>query len=127
MLRRDASHFKEFGEIYFSCIEPGAIKAWHLHKVMTLNYSVPFGKIKLVLYDDRASSPSKGELMEIFLGPDNYQLVIVPPMVWNGFKGVSTSASIVANCATFPHDPLEIEYKDPFCPQIGYDWGILNK
>lgn len=127
MLRCDAPHFKEFGEIYFSCVEPGAIKAWHLHKVMTLNYSVPVGKVKLVLFDDRPSSPTKGKLMEIFLGPDNYQLVIVPPLVWNGFKGISTSASIVANCSTFPHDPSEIEYKDPFSPEIGYDWNIRHK
>lgn len=127
MLRNDAPHFEKFGEIYFSCIEPGAIKGWHLHKEMTLNYSVPLGKVKLVLYDDRNGSPSKGKLMEFFIGPENYMLVTIPPMVWNGFKGIGNSTSIVANCATIPHDSDEISYKDPFSHDIPYDWAIKNR
>ena len=127
MLRNDASHFEKFGEIYFSCIEPGAIKGWHLHKKMTLNYSVPFGKIKLVLFDDRQDSPTNGELDELFIGHENYMLVTIPPMVWNGFKGISNKPSIVANCSTIPHDPEEITCKDPFTPDIPYDWAIKNR
>lgn len=127
MLRNDAPHFEKFGEIYFSCIEPGAIKGWHLHKEMTLNYSVPFGKIKLVLYDNREESPTNGNLDELFIGPENYMLVTIPPMVWNGFKGISNNPSIVANCSNIPHDPEEIIYKDPFTPDIPYDWSINNR
>ena len=64
MLRNTDSHFGQFGEIYFSCIHPGVIKAWHIHEKMVLNYSVPFGKIKFVLYDDRDGSTTKNEVME---------------------------------------------------------------
>lgn len=126
MLRADAAHFQGFGEIYFSCVHPGAIKAWHIHKKMTLNYAVPHGKIKFVLYDDREGSPTKGEVQEIFMGPDNYCLVTVPPLVWNGFKGVGTETAIVANCASIPHDPDEIERMNPFDPAIPYDWAIRH-
>jgi dTDP-4-dehydrorhamnose 3,5-epimerase len=126
MLRADASHFKEFGEIYFSVVEVGAIKAWHLHERMTINYAVPHGRIKLVVYDDRDGSPTKGELEEIFLGEANYALVTVPPKVWNGFKGIGEHAAIVANCATIPHDPAEIVRLDPFSEQIPYDWAIKH-
>jgi len=126
MLRADAAHFRSFGEIYFSAVHPGAVKAWHVHKRMTLNYAVPFGKIKLALYDDRADSPTKGELQEIFLGPDSYQLVVIPPLVWNGFKGIGTETAIVANCASIPHDPTEIERLDPTSPRIPYDWAIRH-
>lgn len=126
MLRRDAPHFKEFGEIYFSCVYPGAIKAWHIHKRMTLNYAVPYGKIKLVLYDDRMDSPTRGEVMELFIGPDNYHLVTIPPLIWNGLKGIGTETSIVANCATLPYNPDEIERLDPFTEKIPYDWGIRH-
>ena len=59
--------FKKFGEIYFSCVYPGIVKGWHLHKKMILNYAVPYGKIKLVLYDPRKESKTKGQFMEIFL------------------------------------------------------------
>ena len=94
---------------------------------MVLNYAVPFGHIKFVLYDDRPGSPTKGDIQEIFLGPDNYSLVMVPPMIWNGFKGVGPETAIVANCASIPHDPVEIDRMDPFDPSIPYDWAIKNR
>lgn len=125
MLRSDAPHFQQFGEIYFSGVHRGAIKAWHIHQEMTLNYAVPIGKIKMVLYDDRPDSPTRGELMELFLGPDNYQLVTVPPLVWNGFKGVAEE-SLVANCATIPHRADEIDRLSPFDLRIPYDWAIKH-
>ena len=124
MLRCDAEHFQGFGEIYFSCIFPSVIKAWHIHTRMTLNYAVPHGRIKLALFDDRDGSPTRGELQEIFLGPDNYQLVTIPPQVWNGFKGIGTEMAIVANCSDIPHDPDEIERRDPFDPSIPYRWDL---
>lgn len=127
MLRNDSPGFQGFGEIYFSCVNPGAIKAWHIHKRMTLNYAVPHGNIKFVLFDNRPESPTKGRLQEVFLGPDNYQLVTVPPMVWNGFKGIGLQTAIVANCATIPHDPDEIDRLDPFDPSIPYDWEIKHR
>lgn len=127
MLRNDAVHFSAFGEIYFSCVYPGAIKAWHLHKRMILNYAVPHGNIKFVLYDDRAGSSTKGEIQEIFLGPDNYCLVTVPPLVWNGFKGIGTEAAIVANCASIVHDPEEISRCDPMDGSIPYDWELKHR
>ena len=126
MMRSDSPVFEDFGEIYFSCVHPGAIKAWHIHKKMTLNYAVPHGKIKFVLYDERPDSPTRGELQEIYLGPDNYCLVTVPPMVWNGFKGLGDTMAIVANCATLAHDPDEIMRRDPFDAAIGYDWDIRH-
>jgi len=127
MLRRDSPDFLEFGEIYFSCVYPGAVKAWHLHTRMTLRYAVPVGNIKLVLFDDRPESPSRGEIQEIFLGPDNYCLVTIPPKIWNGFKGIGTGMALVANCATLPHDPREILRRDPSDPYIPYDWDIRNR
>lgn len=127
MMRCDAVGFKGFGEIYFSCVHPGAIKGWHIHKRMTLNYAVPHGNIKFVLYDDRIDSPTKGELQEVFLGPDNYCLVTVPPGVWNGFKGIGTEMAIVANCTDISHDAEEIDRLDPFDPSIPYSWELKNR
>ncbi|MBI5212498.1 MAG: dTDP-4-dehydrorhamnose 3,5-epimerase family protein [Nitrospirae bacterium] len=126
MLRADAPHFERFGEIYFSFIHPGVIKGWHIHKRMTLNYAVPIGKIKLVLYDNREDSPTNGELMEIFTGPEDYKLITIPPLVWNGTKCVSETTAIIANCATLPHDPGEIERLYPFDEKIPYDWGLKH-
>jgi dTDP-4-dehydrorhamnose 3,5-epimerase len=127
MMRNDSPYFEKFGEIYFSVVYPGTIKGWHIHKRMTLNYAVVKGMIKLVLYDDRKKSKTKGEVMEIFIGEDNYCLVKIPPLVWNGFKGIGTKPAIVANCSTEPHDKEEIERKDPLTKDIPYDWSLKNK
>jgi len=127
MLRADSPVFSGFGEIYFSCTYPGAIKAWHLHKQMTLNYAVIYGSIKCVLYDGRPDSKSHGCVEEYFLSPENYFLLTVPPLIWNGWKGIGDKISIVANCATMPHDSEEIDRLDPFDPSIPYDWEIKHR
>ena len=126
MLRSDDPQFERFGEIYFSMVYPGAIKAWHLHTKMTLNYAVVAGMVKLVLYDPRPSSPTKGEVQEIFLGEQNYARVKIPPGIYNGFKGVGPIPAIVANCATIPHDPAEIQRLDPFSKDIPYNWDLRH-
>ncbi len=126
MLRRDDPWFERFGEIYFSVVYPGVVKGWHLHKVMTLNYAVIVGRIKLVLYDEREDSPTRGKLQEIFTGEDNYCLITVPPNVWNGFKGLGVEPAIVANCATEPYDPSEIVRSDPFSDRVPYDWNLKH-
>jgi dTDP-4-dehydrorhamnose 3,5-epimerase len=126
MLRSDDPHFQSFGEIYFSSIYPGVIKGWHLHHRMTLNYACIYGRIKLVCYDDRPGSPTRGELMEIFLGPDDYSLVVIPPEIWNGHKGMGLDVSIVANCATHAHDSTQSERLDPFHDSIPYDWALCH-
>ena len=124
MLRCDDPHFEKFGEIYFSVVYPGVVKGWHKHHKMTLNYAALVGTIKLVLYDDRKESSTKGEVQELFIGEENYCLVKIPPEIWNGFKGIGVKPAIVANCATFPHDPKEIVRLNPCNNNIPYKWDL---
>ena len=94
---------------------------------MTLNYAVIKGMIKLVLFDDRKDSPTKGNLMELFIGEQNYCLVKIPPFVWNGHKAVGNESAILANCATLPNTPDEMDRLDPLTDKIPYDWQLKNK
>jgi dTDP-4-dehydrorhamnose 3,5-epimerase len=126
MLRSTDPHFQQFGEIYFSTIYQGVVKGWHKHRDMSLNYACISGRIKLVMYDDRPDSSTIGKLQEVFLGPDSYSLVIIPPGVWNGFKGMSDPYAMVANCCTHAHDPSRSSRLDPFENGIPYDWAIRN-
>src|ERR1700710_406206 len=123
MRRDDDEAFTRFGEIYFSTIYPGVVKGWHRHRRMTLNYAVPVGMIKLVCYDDRPGSPTKGRITELHLGEHSYSLVTIPPMIWNGFACEGPSTALVANCSTTHHDPEEIERLDPHGDVIPYDWA----
>jgi dTDP-4-dehydrorhamnose 3,5-epimerase len=127
MLREDSPVFERFGEIYFSLVYPGVVKGWHVHRRMTLNYAVPVGMIKLVCYDDRDDSPTKGAVQEVHVGELNYALVTIPPLVWNGFKGEGAGPALVANCATIAHDPDEIDRVDPFDNEIPYDWALRHR
>lgn len=126
MLKCTDPHFRQFGEIYFSLVYAGVVKGWHRHRDITLNYACIEGRVKLALYDGRDGSATQGELMEVFLGPDHYSLVIIPPGVWNGFKGMSQPHALLANCCTHPHDPSRSERLDPFNNKIPYDWAVKH-
>ena len=123
MLRNDSPIFKSFGEIYFSTINENSIKAWHLHKKSTLNYVCISGKVKLVLFDNRENSVTKGKIEEINLSPKDYFLVTIPPNIWNGFKGLEKPNSIIANCLDLPHDEKEMVRIEPFDKSINYNWS----
>tara|TARA_Y100001970_G_scaffold290377_1_gene423918 strand:- start:1377 stop:1814 length:438 start_codon:yes stop_codon:yes gene_type:complete len=122
MLRNDSPVFKNFGEIYFSTINFNSVKAWHLHKEATLNYVCVKGKVKLVLYDDRKNSSTKGKIKEYDLSPEDYYLITIPPNIWNGFKGLDKGESIIANCLTLPHNEKEMVRKDPGDKNFNYKW-----
>ena len=122
MLRNDSPIFKSFGEIYFSTIYENAIKAWHLHKKSTLNYVCVRGKVKLVLFDERKNSVTNGQYQELILSPENYFLVTIPPNIWNGFKGIGESESIIANCLNFPHNENEMVRKEANDKNFNYNW-----
>jgi len=127
MLRSDDPHFEEFGEIYFSFAHPGVVKGWHEHTKQTQNYAVIQGMIKLVLYDNRKDSSTYKEVMEVFIGEDNYQLARIPIGIINGYKAIGTKTAIVANCATLPHEPDEMLRYDPHGSVVPYEWSRVDK
>ena len=126
MVKATDEHFVGFGEIYFSCAWPGTVKAWHIHQTMTVNNAVISGRAKLVLYDMRPESPTRGELQEVYIGEDNYSLVQMPPGIANGYKACGDKLVILANCASEPHDPQEMLRLDPFTPEIPYHWDLKH-
>lgn len=125
MMRNDGPLFSGFGEIYFSVVLPGAIKAWKYHRLQTQNFAVPHGLIEVVLFDDREGSPSKGGLKSFLLGrPGAYRLLQIPPGVWYGFACRSDDGAVLANCADLPHSPGEA-VRIPFdSPMIPFSWKV---
>ena len=111
--------FYGFGEAYFSEVSFNSIKAWKRHKEMTLNLIVPLGKIMFVLFDDRKGSNNR--FQEVIISKENYCRLTVPPMIWMGFKGLSSFKSILLNIASIPHDPKEVDKKE--IDTIEFDWN----
>ena len=112
--------FCGFGEVYFSTVNKGQVKAWKRHRKMTLNIVVPCGEIKFVLFDDRTESPTCGKIFEVFLSRSNYQRLTVPPMIWMGFMGMGDELNMLLNIASIPHDPQEGDRLE--LTRIRYNW-----
>ncbi len=122
MIRADSPQFKSFGEIYFSFVVSGAVKGWKRHQRMTQNFAVPVGMLKLVLFDDRDGSPTKGITQEIVMGADAYGLVTISPMIWYAFTSIGSSEAMIANMTDMPHDPAESETRELHNGPVAYQW-----
>jgi len=123
MLRTDDPYFQNFAEIYFSTVNPGAIKGWKRHNEMTMNIAVPMGRMLYVLYDSRPGSPTQGMIQEIDMGPHDYKLAIIPPGLWTGFKSLGDGPALVANCPSILHRPDEADNLPIDDPSIPYHWA----
>jgi dTDP-4-dehydrorhamnose 3,5-epimerase len=125
MLRADDEMYEKFGQVYMTTAYPGVVKAWHLHKVQDDNMGVVRGMMKIVLYDGRDDSPTKGEVNEFFVGEQNPVLVHIPKGVMHGFKCVSEYEAIVVNVPTEVYNYKEPdEYRvHPHDNDIPYDWA----
>ncbi len=125
MLRTDDDLFKRFGQAYMTTAYPGVVKAWHYHKKQWDHFACVHGMAKVVLFDGREESPTRGEVNEFFMGEHHPIVLQVPPLVYHGFKCVSDREAIMINCPTEVYDrahPDEFRV-DPHDNDIPYDWG----
>jgi dTDP-4-dehydrorhamnose 3,5-epimerase len=125
ILRADDPLFKKFGQVYMTTTYPQVVKAWHYHKVQDDHIAAVRGMIKLVLYDGREGSPTKGELNEFFIGDHNPLLVRVPKEVYHGWKCISQEEAIIINIPTevYVYEAPD-EYRiPPHGGDIPYDWA----
>lgn len=129
ILRADDEVFGKFGQVYMTTNYPGVVKAWHLHEVQEDMVCCVKGMIKLVLYDARDGSASRGAVAEYFIGDHNPMLVRVPAGVYHGWKGISPDESVVVNIPTEMYDyESPDEHRLPWdTPEIPYDWEIEFK
>jgi len=124
ILRRDEEIFGGFGQVYLTTTYPGVVKAWHFHKLQDDFITCVRGMLKLVLYDAREGSLTKGGVNEFFIGDFNPLLVKVPRMVYDGWKCISQEEALVINVPTEPYNrETPDEYRvDPHQNDIPYGW-----
>ena len=103
-LKASENEFNGFEEVYFSTIKFKKIKAWKRHLKMTMNLVVPVGNVQFIFYNN-----NKKLIDNIIIGEKNYSRITVPPKIWFGFKGLSSSTSYILNVSDVSHDPSEIE------------------
>jgi dTDP-4-dehydrorhamnose 3,5-epimerase len=124
ILRADDELFSRFGQVYVTTAYPGVVKAWHYHKKQTDHFAVVKGMAKLVLYDDRDNSPTKGDINEFFIGEHNPVLVRIPALVLHGFQCVSEEEAVCINLPTevYNYDQPDEFRVDPHQNDIPYVW-----
>lgn len=122
MLKCTDAHCLHIGEIYFSTVRKGAIKAWKNHSRVTVSYACVSGLLRMVLYDDRPDSRTRGVVGEAPIGPESYFLIVIPPGIWNGFQGLSDAEAVLASCPTEPVDVAEFARLEPHTDRIPYRW-----
>ena len=103
-LKASEDEFHGFKEAYFSTIKKNKIKAWKRHLLMTMNLIIPIGRVQFNFYDE-----NKNLLKNTIVGEDNYCRITVPPMIWFGFKGLSSHTSYILNISDETHNPSEVE------------------
>lgn len=95
-------------QVFQVVLDPGAVSAWHAHATTTDRLFVAYGRVRIVLYDPREDSPTRGGINELRFGTIRPALVQVPARVWHGVQNVSEGPSIVLNLVDRAYD-----YDDP--------------
>lgn len=119
-LKSNEMAYNGFGELYFSEVKFGEIKAWKKHKKMVMNLIVPSGEVKFVFFDDRKKSIITNRFQEIVISKNNYKRITVPPNIWFGFKGIGKENNLVVNLSNIEHSDEEVERKE--INKINYNW-----
>jgi dTDP-4-dehydrorhamnose 3,5-epimerase len=125
ILRADDKEFAKFGQVYMTTAYPGVVKAWHYHKIQDDNMTVVRGMAKIVLFDDREKSPTRGVINEFFCGEHNHILIHIPKLIWHGFKCVSEEECVIVNAVTecYRYDQPDEYRRPPHGSEIPYDWN----
>ena len=126
ILRTDDPLFTRFAQTYISLNYPGVVRAWHYHKKQNDFFCTVRGMTKIVLYDMREDSPTKGEVQEFFIGEQNPVVLKVPIGVLHGYKTVGDEPSLLLNFPDKLYDRNDPdEYRLPWnSDQVPYDWAI---
>ncbi|HEY3884524.1 MAG TPA: dTDP-4-dehydrorhamnose 3,5-epimerase family protein [Vicinamibacterales bacterium] len=120
----DRDIFTKFGQVYVSATYPGVVKAWHYHQRQVDHFACVAGMVKLVLIDTRENSPTHGVVNEFVIGTLNPQLVVVPNLVYHGWKCIGADPALVVNVPTEAYNRAEPdEYRVEPHGMLPYDWS----
>jgi dTDP-4-dehydrorhamnose 3,5-epimerase len=115
---------------YQSMVRPHKVKGWIVHRLQDDRLFVGLGTLRIVLYDARDGSPTKGAINEIFLGERNRAMIVIPSGVYHAVQNVGDTDAYFVNLPTRPYDhanpdkyrlPLDTDLSPfRFDEQLGY-------
>jgi dTDP-4-dehydrorhamnose 3,5-epimerase len=124
--RNDDPEFMGFGQAYVTATPPGIVKAWYRHRRQIDNMAAVTGLLRLVLFDDRPDSPTRGALLEMTAGYDQPTLVQIPYGVWHGFSPIGDTECLILHLNSHPYDfdHTDEDRLPPDSPVVPYRWQI---
>jgi dTDP-4-dehydrorhamnose 3,5-epimerase len=91
------------GQVFQALLEPGGISAWHVHRSATDRLFANHGLVKVVLYDARPESATRGKVNVLRCGTVRPLLVVVPPGVWHGVQNLGAAPALLLNLPDRPY------------------------
>lgn len=90
--------------VYQFTIRPGKIKGWHVHRLHDDRIFISSGELKVVLYDDRADSPTHGMINEIYRSALRRSLMVIPNGVFHAHMNVGSTDALLVSMPTRGYD-----------------------
>lgn len=90
--------------VYSFSLRPGKVKGWGMHLKHEDRYFVLFGEMKVVMFDDRQDSPSRGLVAEVALSHYRRRLMNIPAGIWHLNWNIGQTDVVVVNFPTMPYD-----------------------
>ncbi|HZP18864.1 MAG TPA: dTDP-4-dehydrorhamnose 3,5-epimerase family protein [Bauldia sp.] len=110
-------------QVHTTTTFPGRIRAWGLHQRSTDRLFVVSGLVRIVVFDGRLDSPTKGRINEFTVSEKNPGLLVIPPNLYHGWKNIGTSEAIIINMPSVMYnheapDALDLPYESEAAPRI---------
>lgn len=84
-------------QVFQRMMAPGAVSAWHAHRLTTDRLFCAWGRVLVVLYDARPGSATRGTVQVLRIGRERPALIVVPPGVWHGVRNQGDEPALLIN------------------------------
>ena len=110
------------GQVNFSVVNPGVVKAWHRHARQTDWWMIVMGDAKVGLYDQ-----DKQEATTIYMGEHNPKVIEIPPGIWHGLTPVGGRPCGILYYVTHKYDPAAPDEERAGPDAFPFNWEIEHK
>ena len=113
----------EQGQVNYSVMYPGVVKAWHRHHHQTDFWMVLHGHLKVGVANEKT-----GQRWARVLGEKSPGIAIVPPTLWHGAATVGPDNAGLLYFVTHQYDPANPDEDRCEWDSIdGFPWGVQFK
>jgi dTDP-4-dehydrorhamnose 3,5-epimerase len=112
----------EKGQINYSIVYPGVVKAWHRHRRQWDHWCVLHGNARIGLYD-----PETKKATTHYLGERRPVVLSIPPGVWHGMTPVGNEPAGLLYFVSEKYDPKDPDEERAPWDAFGYSWTVENR